>query len=194
MNISLSARASGRAPAVVLRPWRATDLPALLDAHRDPLLRRWLTNSLTDEVLGRQWLDGQISGWAASTRFGFAVLAEDISAEPIGHLSVTSGADPTTEAVSSQESAEVGYWIAARARGRGIASRALDLASTWAFSSRCELPLTRLELLHSVDNHASCRVAGNCGYLLHSILPPEPPMFPAEGHRHVRVIEPYEFR
>ena len=187
MNISLSAKASGRAPAVVLRPWRTTDLPALLDAHRDPQMSRWLTNSLTDEVLGRQWLDGQISGWAASTRFGFAVLAEDISAEPIGHLSVTSGADPTTEAVSSQESAEVGYWIAAKARGRGIASRALEVATNWAFSARCELPLTRLELLHSVDNHASCRVAGNCGYLLHSILPPEPPMFPAEGHRHVRV-------
>jgi RimJ/RimL family protein N-acetyltransferase len=186
VTLNLSAKASGRAPAVQLRPWRRTDLPALLDAHRDPLLRRSLTNPLTDEQVGGQWLAGQIAGWAASTRFGFAVLAEDISAEPIGHLSVTSGADLTAEAVSSAESAEVGYWIAAKARGRGIASRALEIVTNWAFSPRCELPLTKLELLHSVDNHASCRVAGNCGYLLHTILPPEPPMFPTEGHRHVR--------
>ncbi|HEY4454579.1 MAG TPA: GNAT family N-acetyltransferase [Pseudonocardiaceae bacterium] len=186
MTVLLSAKASGRAPAVLLRPWRRTDLPALLDAHRDDQMRRSLVNPLTDERSGSQWLSAQIAGWSTSTRFGFAVLAEDISAEPIGHLSITSGADPTTEAVSSAESAEVGYWVAAKARGRGIASRALDIATNWAFSARCDLPLTRLELLHSVDNHASCRVAGNCGYLLHSILPPEPPMFPAEGHRHVR--------
>ncbi|HEY4023161.1 MAG TPA: GNAT family N-acetyltransferase [Pseudonocardiaceae bacterium] len=186
MSITLTAKASGRAPAVLLRPWRRTDLPALLDAHRDVLLRRWLTNPLTDEHVGRQWLAAQIAGWATATRYGFAVLAEDVSAEPIGHLSITSGADPTTEAAAVAETAEVGYWIAAKARGRGIASRALEVASTWAFSSRCDLPLTQLELLHSVDNHASCRVAGNCGYLLHSIVPPEPPMFPTEGHRHVR--------
>jgi RimJ/RimL family protein N-acetyltransferase len=186
LTVLLSAKASGRAPAVALRPWRRTDLPALLDAHRDDVMRAALVNSLTDEQSGGQWLATQIAGWASATRFGFAVLAEDVSAEPIGHLSITSGADPTTEAVFGAESAEVGYWVAAKARGRGIASRALQIATTWAFSSRCDLPLTRLELLHSVDNHASCRVAGNCGYLLHSILPPEPPMFPAEGHRHVR--------
>ena len=186
MTISLSAKASGRAPAVQLRPWRSTDLPALLDAHRDALIRRWLTHPLTEEEVGRQWLATQIAGWASATRFGFAVLAEDVSAEPIGHLSITSDSDPSTEVGANAESAEVGYWIAAKARGRGIASRALEIATNWAFSSRCDLPLTRLELLHSVDNHASCRVAGNCGYLLQAILPPEPPMFPAEGHRHVR--------
>jgi RimJ/RimL family protein N-acetyltransferase len=186
VSLTLSAKASGRAPAVLLRPWRHTDLPALLDAHRDTMMRRTLNNPLTDEHVGRRWLATQIAGWQASTRFGFAVLAEDISAEPIGHLAITSDADPTTEVGANAESAEVGYWVAAKARGRGVASRALEIATNWAFSSRCDLPLIRLELLHSVENHASCRVAGNCGYLLHSILPPEPPMFPSEGHKHVR--------
>ena len=106
--MTLSAKASGRAPAVLLRPWRATDLPALLDAHRDPSLRRWINNPLTDEYVGRQWLATQIAGWAASTRFGFAVVAEDIGAEPIGHLAITSDADPMTEVGRNAESAEVG--------------------------------------------------------------------------------------
>jgi hypothetical protein len=46
---------------------------------------------------------------------------------------------------------------AARARGRGVAHRALQALTDWAFTAFPGDGLTRLELLHQVDNTASCR-------------------------------------
>ncbi|MFD9706143.1 GNAT family N-acetyltransferase [Lentzea sp. NPDC059081] len=170
MTVTLSVPAAGPAPALLLRPWRAGDLPALVAAHRDPVLRRRVSVPLTGEAEARRWLDEQAAGWAAATRFSFAVVAED--GPPLGHVVVKTAP------------AEVGYWTAAHARGRGIAARALEAVSRWALD---EAGLVRLELLHAVDNHPSCRVAEKCGYVLHGLLPAAPPEFPGEGHRHVRV-------
>ncbi|WP_448319576.1 GNAT family N-acetyltransferase, partial [Streptomyces sp. CO7] len=79
---------------------------------------------------------------------------------------------------------EVGYWTAAWARGRRVAPRALEALTGWAFDSFDGL--TALELTHQESNHASCRVAGRCGYALGRVLPPWPPRFPDPGHVHVR--------
>jgi RimJ/RimL family protein N-acetyltransferase len=174
VTISLSVPRAGSAAALRLRPWRPDDLPALVAAHRDPELRRRLLTSLADEADARRWLDAQAAGWDSATRFSFAVVAEDDA--PFGHIGVKVG----TAGV-----AEVGYWTAARFRGRGIAARALETASRWALRTHL-VRLTRLDLLHAEDNVASCRVAEKCGYVLHDLLPAAPPAFPARGHRHVR--------
>ncbi|SFR25398.1 Protein N-acetyltransferase, RimJ/RimL family [Lentzea waywayandensis] len=163
------------ATALLLRPWQSDDLPALLAAHRDPVLRRRLAAPLTGDAEARRWLDAQATGWARATRFSFAVVADDRS--PLGHVVVKVGSGGT---------AEVGYWTAAHARGRGIASRAVDTLSQWALDVQDMVALTRLDLIHAVDNHPSCRVAVRCGYVLHELLPASPPAFPTEGHRHVR--------
>lgn len=180
VTITLSVPETESAVALRLRPWRLDDLPALLAAHRDPMLRRWLATSLTDETAARQWLDAQAAGWASTTRFSFAVVADEES-PPIGHVVVKVG----TAGV-----AEVGYWTAAAVRGQGIAARALDVASRWALGTQDLVQLTRLDLLHAKDNRASCRVAEKCGYLLHDQLPATPPAFQDSGHRHVRVMSP----
>jgi RimJ/RimL family protein N-acetyltransferase len=177
MTITLSVSKTESAVALRLRPWRLDDLPALLTAHRDPVLRRWLATSLADETDARQWLDAQAAGWACTTRFSFAVVADKDDNPPIGHVVVKVG----TAGV-----AEVGYWTAAAVRGQGIAARALDTASRWALGEQNLVQLTRLDLLHAKDNRASCRVAEKCGYLLHDLLPAAPPAFPDSGHRHVR--------
>ena len=177
MTITLSVPETESANALRLRPWRPADLPALLAAHRDPALRRWLATSLADETAARHWLDAQAAGWASATRFSFAVVADADDTPPVGHVVVKAG----TAGV-----AEVGYWTAAAARGQGIAVRALDTASRWALSEQELVRLTRLELLHAKDNHASCRVAEKCGYPLRDQLPAAPPAFPDSAHRHVR--------
>lgn len=82
--------------------------------------------------------------------------------------------------------AEVGYWTAAHARGRRVAPRALEALTSWAFDTFGAYGLERLELLHQVDNLASCRVAQKSRYALGSILPAAPPSFPRDGHLHVR--------
>lgn len=59
--------------------------------------------------------------------------------------------------------AEVAYWTAQEARGRGVAARATTALSHWAFD---EIGFHRLELLHAVRNEASCRVASRTGFAL----------------------------
>lgn len=176
-TITLPVPQTESAGALRLRPWRWDDLPALLTAHRDSTMRRWLATSLADETGARQWLAAQAAGWAAATRFSFAVVADEDDEPPIGHVVVK---------VGTAGLAEVGYWTAAAVRGRGIAARALDTASRWALGEQDLVELTRLDLLHAEGNRASCRVAEKCGYLLHEILPAAPAAFPDSGHRHVR--------
>jgi RimJ/RimL family protein N-acetyltransferase len=63
--------------------------------------------------------------------------------------------------------AELGYVVAAAARGRGVATEALRLLTEWAFA---ELGLLRAELLISIDNPASKRVAERCGFVREGVL------------------------
>ena len=58
--------------------------------------------------------------------------------------------------------AEIGYWMAADGRERGIGAAAVDVATRYAFE---KLGLARVELFHAVENEASCRLALRCGYL-----------------------------
>ena len=184
MTVILTVKSTASAPALRLRPWRAEDAVTLVTAHRDPLLRRWLTTPLINEADARRWIDDQNEGWATGTRLSFAVLEGDSDnsdiSRPIGHIVVKEGTDPTNA------SAEVGYWTSAQVRGRGIAPRALEAVSRWALGPQRVMPLARLDLLHAADNHASCRVAEKCRYLLRSVLPAQLPAFPTEGHLHVR--------
>ncbi|GAA3227988.1 GNAT family N-acetyltransferase [Nonomuraea helvata] len=178
MKTVLYVAPTASAPALCLRPWRAEDAAALVTAHRDPLMRRWLITSLAGESDARQWIDDQNRGWDDGVRFSFAIVERG---RPVGHIAVKGGVDP------AGASAEVGYWTSAETRGRGIASRALECVSRWALGSQDVMPLARLDLLHAVDNHASCRVAEKCRYVLSSVLPAQPPVFPSEGHLHVRM-------
>ncbi|QBS39460.1 GNAT family N-acetyltransferase [Nocardia sp. CS682] len=177
VKVILSVPRTEDAAALRLRPWRLDDLPALVAAHRDPGLRRWLASHLVDETDARNWVDAQVDGWIDGTRFSFAVVSADDDHSPVGHVVVKM----TTAGV-----AEVGYWTAAHARGRGIAARAVETVSRWALAEQNMVRLNQLELLHAKDNHASCRVANKCGYTLQDLLPAAPPTFPGDGHRHVR--------
>ncbi|MFF0035895.1 GNAT family N-acetyltransferase [Streptomyces mirabilis] len=72
------------------------------------------------------------------------------------------------------------------ARGRGAAPRALRALTHWAFTAFPDDTPKHLELLHQVDNTASCRVAQKSGYELITTLPAAPPAHPLAGHLHVR--------
>jgi RimJ/RimL family protein N-acetyltransferase len=63
--------------------------------------------------------------------------------------------------------AELGYTVAPDARGRGVASAALRLLTEWALA---DLGMLRLELIISVDNEASKRVAERAGYVREGVL------------------------
>ncbi len=120
----------------------------------------------------------------AGDRYGLAVLEApagggDGDGRLVGGV-VLKGAAPGAPA------AEVGYWTAAHARGRTVAPRALEALTGWAFATFGPCGLERLDLLHQVDNPASCRVAEKSGYALDRILPGSPPEYPLDGHLHSR--------
>ncbi|WCN78599.1 GNAT family N-acetyltransferase [Micromonospora sp. LH3U1] len=171
----IESRASDTFPALILRPWCEDDLDALLAAYRDPVLHRWTRVPVTNAAEGRQWLDRTRQDWDDGRRYSFAVLEDNVDGPRLVANVVLKGATPERPA------AEVGYWTASWARGRGVAPRAVTALSRWAFD---RFPgLVRLDLLHQVDNVASCRVAQKSGYLFQEVLAARPP-FPLDGHRH----------
>ncbi|MET8975633.1 GNAT family N-acetyltransferase [Streptomyces sp. NPDC004539] len=171
--IPLEAGSSGPASALSLRPWQPSDAPALIPLAQDAALRHWTSLDIHDESDAVRWIAEQERGWTTGTRLAFAVVTPQ--GQPLGHAVLKH-----PDAVA----AEIGYWTAAAARGRGVASNALRTLTSWAF--REYEALERLELIHQTDNAASCRVAEKCGYGLEGVLPARPPAYPLEGHLHVR--------
>jgi RimJ/RimL family protein N-acetyltransferase len=62
-----------------------------------------------------------------------------------------------------RRSAVAGYWVASWARGRGVATRALRLGTTWALET---IGLVTVELDTMIGNVASERVAEKAGFHL----------------------------
>ncbi|GGY01083.1 GNAT family N-acetyltransferase [Streptomyces djakartensis] len=178
----LRVAATPAAPALTLRPWTAADAPGLLALSRDDALRHWTSLDVDDETSAARWLREQREGWEQGRRFAFAVE----EAGPAGTAAAPAGHVVLRYAAPGAASAEVGYWTAARARGRGVAPRALGALTEWAFTTFARDGLTRLELIHQTDNSASCRVAEKSRYDFAAVLPAQPPAYPRQGHLHVR--------
>lgn len=182
MTVVLRSPVSGRGPALLLRPWGARDIPCLLDIYRDPVMRQSSRNPILTEQDAYRWLEVQQRGWTGGGRLSFAVLDSEHgngAGRVLGNVALK-GWQPGIDA------AEVGYWTAAAARNRGIASQAVETLTAWAFENFGAQGLQRVELLHQEDNLASCRVAQKSGFALIDRLPAEPPVFPAAGHLHAR--------
>jgi RimJ/RimL family protein N-acetyltransferase len=123
-TVILRAGATPSAPALALRPWCMEDIAALVEVCRDPALRHWTSSAVENEADAMQWVQGQERGWAAGDRFGFAVLetrSDSAQGQLVGNVILK-------ELVPGKPSAEVGYWTAAHARGRGVAP------ALWRFS------------------------------------------------------------
>jgi RimJ/RimL family protein N-acetyltransferase len=63
--------------------------------------------------------------------------------------------------------AELGVWVAPRARGRGLARRALGLVGTWLLS---DAGLERVELLTQTGNEPLQRAARAAGFVYEGVL------------------------
>ncbi|MFD9596530.1 GNAT family N-acetyltransferase [Kitasatospora sp. NPDC059973] len=187
------------AEGLLLRPFRDEDAAALVEIYRDETLRHFTRTPVADLDEAARWLEAQERGRAAGERYSFAVLAP--LGGPAGALPADGGpaGERPAELVANvvlkrgapgAPAAEVGYWTAAAARGRGVAPRALEGLTRWAFAAFAADGLVRLDLLHQVDNTASCRVAEKAGYRFGSVLRASPPEFPLDGHLHSRSAGP----
>jgi RimJ/RimL family protein N-acetyltransferase len=182
MDGMITVPASATAPGLLLRSWAEQDVPAMLAAHRDPVIRQWLRHPATTAEEARRIIQARRAEHRAGTGFSFAMLRAD----PDGTVNDLAGGI-SIRLNREAGSGEVGYWVAAPWRGQGTAPRALTAVCEWAFRLPWLRPLNRLELIHAVGNHASCRVAEKTGFTLSSVLPPLLPDFPHDGHLHIRL-------
>lgn len=144
---------------LLLRPWEETDLDAASRGLSDPEYRRWNTAHAPEpgEEGARAFIRSRIEGWESGTGASFAVTEGGtvLGQVGVGTIDLT------------MRLARVAYWVLAEGRGRGVASRALEAVTRWAFR---DLGLHRLELGHAVGNDASCGVARRCAYALEGVL------------------------
>jgi RimJ/RimL family protein N-acetyltransferase len=151
---------------VTLRPWSREDARFMAEASADPAIRRY--NGSHDR-LGRPTpplsttdaaarIDQFALNWRAFAATGtpsgvaFAILDER-SGEPVGCC----GVDDWSE----EDVAQVGYWIAPKARGRGYATSAAILLTRWLF----DLGAARVFLTIVAGNEASVAVARRAGFV-----------------------------
>ncbi len=139
-----------QALGVMLREYRPVDTPDLVDALADKEIARWNPGP-SGPAGAAEFMAGR-NDWSESSHASWAVA--DASDRLVGSVSVHK-IDP------DQADAEIGYWVAPWARGRGHATRAVVAASRFAFA---ELGLHRLYLYHAVDNPGSCAVARAAGF------------------------------
>lgn len=147
---------------VRLRPWREADIPAQLEAFRDPHFQRFSDWEPRTEAAALAYLAAHEQARRRGEQIELALVDEDVL---LGGVSLNN-------VDLRQGRAEVGYWLAPHARGRGVATHAVRLITGWAFEV---LGIARLELTCGPDNVASQRVAERCGFtregVMHSHLP-----------------------
>jgi len=133
---------------VVLRAAEPRDAPAIEASIRDPDVIRWIgpQPSSAHEVLVRdeEW-------WARGSP---TLSICELDGTCVGKVWLTV---PETD----RSSGFVGYWLLPVGRGRGLATSAVRLISTWAAR---ELGITNLRIRAAPDNERSHRVAERSGF------------------------------
>ena len=100
-------------------------------------------------------------GWRSGTNATFGIHVDGIDGV-VGGIGVRFLSD------LDDGCAEIGYWVAAEARGRGVATAATRAAARWAFGAVPEL--ARIQLRADVENVASNRVAEKAGFTREGVL------------------------
>ncbi len=138
---------------ITLRAKGRDDVDALVAICQDPEISRWTR-------VPSPYTRADAQGWIAASELDRQVehaldwLVVDAQGEVVASIAVQN--------IRADEGVgEIGYWVAAPARGRGIATRAVRLATEWALR---DLGLETLELLTHEDNLASQRVARAAGF------------------------------
>ncbi|MFG1755448.1 GNAT family N-acetyltransferase [Streptosporangium sandarakinum] len=134
---------------VRLRDWADDDAAWYAESARDPEIQRFTTDPPTLDAA--QVLAAINRMRASDGEVGF-VICDAVTGAKLGNIAL--GHDGRV--------GEISYWLTAEARGRGAATRALALLTSWAVRY---LGLVRVRLWAHRDNLASQRVALRAGYL-----------------------------
>lgn len=139
--------------AIALRPPAPDDVDAITEACQDPEIPRWTrvpSPYTRDHAV--DFVERSARMWESGTDAPFVIVDAETGA--------LVGAIGVHRFGGEDDGPEVGYWLARDARGRGVATRALEMVSDWA----CNQLGVRLLLQADVRNAASRRVAEKAGF------------------------------
>ena len=148
---------------VSLHPWSADDAGALVRRINDAQIATYLdlVPQPYDVSDAHDWFAMTADGWRSGTNATFGIHVEGIDGV-VGGIGVRFLDD------LDDGCAEIGYWVASEARGRGVATAATRAVAGWAFGAVPEL--ARIQLRADVENVASNRVAEKAGFTREGVL------------------------
>ena len=143
---------------IALRGWRTSDAPDITRMFQDREALQWTRAPAPyREGDARQWLASLPAQMRRGDALPLAVTDAD-DGSLLGSIELR---------MQAEGRAELGYVVAAWARGRGIGTRALRLLVGWAFDV---LNLERLEALVQPGNEASQALAARVGFKREGLL------------------------
>ena len=169
-SFEMTVAAHGDLPALVLSVPTGDDLDRITEICQDVDIQEWTFVPRNYQRSDAEFFVEQVvaKGWSEGRELTWAIREADAGAPPdlVGMLGIT---------LSGPEGArtgEVGYWLAAAARGRGTMTRAVAALIDTAFDPSGPLALSALrwrcdihETSHgSVPNWASWKVAWSLGF------------------------------
>ena len=169
-SFEMTVAAHGDLPALVLSVPTGDDLDRITEICQDVDIQEWTFVPRNYQRSDAEFFVEQVvaKGWSEGLELNWAIREADAGAPPdlVGMLGIT---------LSGPENArtgEVGYWLAAAARGRGTMTRAVAALIDTAFDPSGPLALSALrwrcdihETSHgSVPNWASWKVAWSLGF------------------------------
>ena len=142
---------------LLLRPWRSDDVEAVFLECQDAEIQRWTSQvpSPYTRQDAEEFVGGSPERWAEGMP-SFAIVDAE-SGTLLGSIGVPR--------VSDDGDAEIGYWVAAAARGRGVATQATRRLAAWLF----ERGHPRLVWHARLGNVVSRRVAESAGFVIEGV-------------------------
>lgn len=118
-------------------------------------LMRWMEWCHADYSAAdvHRWFEHADQMWAKQTAFPMLIKSK-------ADGSLLGGTGLHDVMLYGKREAELGYWVRAGARGRGVASTAIRAMAAFAFN---ELKLVRASMRIRLDNHSSRRAAERAG-------------------------------
>ncbi len=139
---------------LLIRPLSLEDVPALSAILGDPEVMKHSVRGVCDEAATRQFVEWCLASYESQGVGPWALVERDSSA-----LVGFCGIGP--ERVGDTEEINLGYRLARRFWGRGLATESAHAVLTYAFEVKgCESVVVIIEPAHL----ASLRVAGKCGF------------------------------
>jgi RimJ/RimL family protein N-acetyltransferase len=135
-----------------LRPWAVGDAPVLAAAWADAEIARWTgVPEQRDEATAVRWISGDRDRRARGLSLDLVAVVDDAIVGEVGLSNIDAAA----------RTAEIGWWVVAHRRGRGLATRAASLLADWAVA---ELSIDAVVARCHEDNPASGGVARAAGF------------------------------